>query len=488
MNKIVFIIALLFVFLSNSTRAVQNPVGSPTTPPSSRKSGLVKTINPIDTSSNLTVTGNVRRGRHFRGIVPYQSYTDFRVPTASSTIESFLRDSAGSEDFGSYKDKYQPQPYYSQTRSVTSTSPAGPAIFRPTYGRIATPPVPPSMMIQKPEQEFTLNRLVKSSYQKTRPMEKKPWELEDLSPLQIAKYRQTTEKTDEQDEQKLEKFRSDLKLVTEKTAEVKQQLLEQKLYRKPQEPKKVPDIELTSPDLKTRTQKQTPAIDNQMDVYEKMKLQVSALEKELEKPARKTDSQKLDQADSEKGDLEKKELSKELAKVSLLATKAKKIMGEHKTFASYSKDKFNQHMRAAEEYLQNGKFYRAADAYTLASIYKPQDPLPYAGKSHALFAAGEYMSSSLFLNRAISMFPEYANFKIDLLAMLKDRDKLESRIVDVEEWVKKSDAGELHFLLAYVYHQLGRPDKAIDSIRMAYKKMPDDPAVAVLKNVIENAR
>jgi len=225
-----------------------------------------------------------------------------------------------------------------------------------------------------------------------------------------------------------------------------------------------------------------------MDIYEKMKLQIISLEKELEKPARKTDSKQLDQADIEKSDLEKKALSEDLAKVSLRAAKAKKIMGEHKTFASYSKDKFNQHLRAAEEYLKNGKFYRAADAYTLASIYKPQDPLPYAGKSHALFAAGEYMSSSLFLNRALRMFPEYANFKIDLVAMLKDRDKLESRIVDVEEWIKKSDAAELHFLIAYVYHQLTRPDKAIDSVRMAHEKMPDDPAVATLKNVIENAR
>ncbi|GAI11990.1 unnamed protein product, partial [marine sediment metagenome] len=106
-----------------------------------------------------------------------------------------------------------------------------------------------------------------------------------------------------------------------------------------------------------------------------------------------------------------------------VSAKAREILGEHKTFASFAEDKFNRHMRAAEEYLKRGRYYRAADAYTLAAIYKPDDPLAYAGKSHALFAAGEYMSSALFLSRALEIFPEYAQFKIDLVAMVGDKDK-----------------------------------------------------------------
>jgi tetratricopeptide (TPR) repeat protein len=170
-----------------------------------------------------------------------------------------------------------------------------------------------------------------------------------------------------------------------------------------------------------------------------------------------------------------------------LAARARNIMGEHKTFASYSKDNFNQCMRAAEQYLKEGRYYRAADTYTLASIYKPNDPLAYAGKSHALFAAGEYMSSALFLSRALEIFPEYAQFKIDIVAMVGDRDKLESRIIDVKQWIERSGSAELQFLLGYIYYQMGRLQEAKRAIDAAYEKLPDSPAVIALKKAIDIA-
>jgi len=170
-----------------------------------------------------------------------------------------------------------------------------------------------------------------------------------------------------------------------------------------------------------------------------------------------------------------------------VSAKAKGILGPHKTFASFSNDKFNQHMRAAEVYLKQGRYYRAADSFTLASIYKPDDPLAYAGRSHALFAAGGYMSSALFLSRALEIFPEYARFKIDLVAMVGDRDKLESRIAEVERWLEISGAPELQFLLSYVYFQMGRLERAKEAIDAAYEKLPDSPAVIALKKAIDSA-
>jgi tetratricopeptide (TPR) repeat protein len=235
------------------------------------------------------------------------------------------------------------------------------------------------------------------------------------------------------------------------------------------------------------------------DVYEQMKWKVFALEKGVESLA----AGKVQEA----GD-DEKELSKEAGEGeegtgrqrrpetkspvdglsgAELAVRAKSILGRHETFASYSEDKFNEHIRAAERYLKEGKYYRAADAYTLASIYKPDDPLAYAGKSHALFAAGGYMSSALFLSRALEIFPEYARFKVDIEAMVGDRDVLESRIADVGQWLASFNVPELHFLLAYVYHQMGRADRARQEISAAYEKMPDSPAVVTLKEAIEAA-
>ena len=165
----------------------------------------------------------------------------------------------------------------------------------------------------------------------------------------------------------------------------------------------------------------------------------------------------------------------------------KTILGEYKSFAAFSDDKFNQHMRTAEAYLKEGKYYRAADLYTLASVYKPDDPLAYAGKSHALFAAGEYMSSALYLVKTIRLFPEYVNFKIDLIAMVGNKDILESRIADIEQWSAINKSGELKFLLGYVYYQFDRLQRAQGAIAIAYQQMPQSAAVATLKKAIDEA-
>jgi tetratricopeptide (TPR) repeat protein len=157
----------------------------------------------------------------------------------------------------------------------------------------------------------------------------------------------------------------------------------------------------------------------------------------------------------------------------------------YKSFAARSEDKFNQHIRAAEGFMKEGRFYRAADAYTLASIYKPNDPLGYAGKSIALFGTGEYLSSSLFLARALEMFPEYAKVRIDLVGMIGDKDTVENRILEARDWASKSGSGELDFLLSYIFYQMDRMEFARQSIEAATKMMPDSPAVAAMKKAVD---
>ena len=220
-----------------------------------------------------------------------------------------------------------------------------------------------------------------------------------------------------------------------------------------------------------------PGEDEQLDVYERMRREIDEFQQPFEQP---TDAERTREAaeakketsgesafelpavNREMGTPQSPPLD-ELSDVDL-AAQAKAILGSHKTFASFAKDKFNYHIRAAEVYLRQGKYYWAADSYTLASVYKPGDPLAYAGKSHALFAAGEYMSSALFLSRALEVFPEYARFKIDIVAMIGNMDKLENRIVDVKQWQETSSSAELQFLLAYIYYQMGRLEPAEEAL------------------------
>lgn len=143
------------------------------------------------------------------------------------------------------------------------------------------------------------------------------------------------------------------------------------------------------------------------------------------------------------------------------------------------------HIELAEKYMKDGKFYWAADAYTLAAIYEPGDARAYAGRSHALFAAGEYVGSAAALALALTVSPEAAGREVDLAELLGGKDKAESRVVELARIVEKSDSAELRFLLAYAYHQLKRGVLAAETIKIVQEKAPQVPAVKALKAAIE---
>jgi len=76
--------------------------------------------------SNLSITGNLRLGKSFRGSTPYVAtggQLTNRLP--SDTLSNFRRDSMGVEDIGSGLEYGGTQPYFSETSSVTSAWNAG---------------------------------------------------------------------------------------------------------------------------------------------------------------------------------------------------------------------------------------------------------------------------------------------------------------------------------------------------------------------------
>ena len=538
--RLLFIVAVVFLtFFSGTGWAIRNPmignpVGSGRVPPSSVRSGLIRSPNPIDRSGNLTITGNVASGRHFRGVVPYRATTDFGAAIGSSSLDSFLRRSAGSGDFSTFTGRYTP--YYSPSGTVTTTRPGRPGVFRPATTRIGgrapdgfAPGV--SSAIKLGRQRVLSGRDTAVSSIRFRPRRFTPQQLEQLILDGVATYAQAKRIADEQNLAQMERLQQDLKQLRHRAPQLKQSLVIRddslrpltKLERsadvlylwqsqpfKLQRPKEQVPLEILQGTTEYKKARfltgQAGEEGAQPDVYEQMKRRIDELQKTLESVRGGRAAEQAGEAagGEKKPGAEELELLKlgipkfqkigtqesspldELSDVDVSA-KAKGILGPHKTFASFSDDKFNQHIRAGEMYLKQGRYYRAADSFTLASIYKPDDPLAYAGRSHALFAAGGYMSSALFLSRALEIFPEYARFKIDLVAMVGDKDKLESRIADVERWLQISDAPELQFLLGYVYYQMGRLDRAKEAIDAAYEKMPDSAAVIALKRAIDSA-
>jgi len=447
--------------------------GSGSNPPTSG-SGLIRSQSPMDTSGNMLITGNVGGGRFFRGVVPYNSPSDFQGYLGSSALDSFIRDSAGSESFLGYTGRTLP--YYSQTRTVTSTSPDQGGIVRPpvagigagiskTEGVILGRSIAREKSIS--EQDFKMYGIG------ARPMSMTLSEMQKLISTEVAQYPLGGNRIPtEEEKDKAEQPAKETKKAGEKANKIKEDIFGGEKDIKKTEQAKEKQQEFQMGKVPAGLNKEGP-----MDVYSQMK-------QEAAKPKQAAAGKIEPGSDTGK----KKNPMEKISEKDRVITEAKQILGEHKTFISMTNDKFNEYMAAGEYYLKEGKYYKAADAYTLASLYKPDNPLAYAGRSHALFIAGEYMSSALFLSRAIEIFPEYAQFKIDIEGMIGSRDKLENRIANVEELLKMTDAPEMQFLLGYICYQVGRIELAKGAIAAACEKMPDSKAAAALKEVIESGK
>lgn len=477
-KKVIVIFQIVVLaFFGARCFALDDAIGDPTVPPSSVQSGLVRTPNPIDTSGNLVVTGNVRGGAHFRDFVPYRATTEFGAPLGSGGISSFLRRSA---PLNSARSQFSPQPYYLPSSTVSSIAPAG-------TGGVLTYP---SIRDNKGTGEFVITEVPNIGkrtempavsplydYNRIRPLNYEPADMERVITYDIMRERNRKNLSDA-----LQRAGEALHNVPGRDQQAQQSAQSTLLRQEPVEPAKrfEPSEPLQPGQIQTAKTEET-AIES---VYEQMLKQIaSALQPQEVSQSSQQQPTKQKQAEQKPEEQGLTDLRSKLSEIEKETMEA--VVGVHKSFATQSEDKFNYYMRMAEEFLKQGKYYRATDAYTLASIYKPQDPLAYAGRSHALFASGEYMSSAYFLARAINIFPQYVNFKIDLNAMIPDKDRLESRIADVKQWIAKTKSAELSFLLAYIYYQLDKTDLALEAIKFADEEMPDSTAVEVLKQAVE---
>ncbi|MCL5278757.1 MAG: hypothetical protein M1376_02480, partial [Planctomycetes bacterium] len=145
---------------------------------------------------------------------------------------------------------------------------------------------------------------------------------------------------------------------------------------------------------------------------------------------------------------------------------------------------FDRYLRSAQLSMQQGQYAKAAESFSLAAGCNPKDVRPVLGRSHALFAAGEYLSSAVYLAKAIELDPRYALGKSDLLAAVGGPDVFVQRITGLEKRAKVGDAPVLHLLLAYLYQQMDRPREATTALQAARKGLPSSGAVELLGKVI----
>ncbi len=335
---------------------------SPTAPGSTYQNNLVRSRSDFFSyDQNLVVTGNVTGGRHFRGVLPYSSSYNVGVGSGSP-VDSFIRRSAGSA-YGADRSPGLVDPYFVPRRTASTllrgdvsgltppkiTFPGGTGKFaiqdKPVAAPVDTSGIyrPRSMLSMSaaelgrlsgrdllqdalllPADKFGLNRIVES----------------DGSELPV---------------------RPGLEPVLD---EMRETLLEEELMDSGRPLK--PDVPI-DPETRELMKLLDEGQESQDQIRELM----------IGKPVE--DAEDFVDAKEETKQKSEYELKlperRELRKVE--PGEAKAILGKHKTFESLARAKYGEFMAEGAALLKAGKFYKAIDAFVLASVWDSRNADAY---------------------------------------------------------------------------------------------------------------
>ncbi len=490
-RRFIILIAVSVAILLSATSSAQFVGGSYTTPVSSRSLspttpetayGYSLVPNRNDSygrDQNLVVTGNVSGGRHFRGVVPYNSVDSLGVGTGTgilSPVDSFIRRTAGVPYIDS--DPSLVQPYYLPRQTVTS-------VLRGTVSGLVSPRV-----------EFVggTGKFAVTRAKLLQPTDisgiYRPRSMLSMSTGELEKFSGIETLLNTFDLPTRDLLRNNIIVGLERERE-------KALSPRPRSEDEVPlrkllDETLDPTEPLAPTVALTAKTQKLKELLEKDREARRQLGAEADRLVRAEEARRAEEAEEA---LQPKQENKYKIKLpekrripEVDHKKAKAILGEHKTYKSLAQAKFDEFMKSGNAFMEEGRYYKAVNAYVLATVWNSRDGQVNLYRGIAHFAAGEYMSGSLFVHRAILLAPDIAGEKIELTTILPDKDLIENRLIEAADWQKRSGSGEIALLLAYIYRQQGRPDKAREFITIAQDKLPESKAVEVLKKAIDAAK
>jgi len=159
-------------------------------------------------------------------------------------------------------------------------------------------------------------------------------------------------------------------------------------------------------------------------------------------------------------------------------------LGEYKALMKSQPERLERYLKVGEAYLREGQYARAAESFSLASLYGPNDRRVHIGRCHALFAAGEFAGSAIYLAKAIELDPNQTLTRLDLVSATGGPDLFLQRVTDLEVRVETKGTPDLQLLLAYIYYAMGQPKEAAAAIEAAEKGQPRLPAVELFKAAV----
>ncbi len=134
--------------------------------------------------------------------------------------------------------------------------------------------------------------------------------------------------------------------------------------------------------------------------------------------------------------------------------------------------------------MQRGDYSRAAEAFTLAAGYRPNDVRAYLGKGQALLATGQYLNSALFIGKAVELDLATTLQRTDLIQLLGGPDAFVTHFDELDKLIQAKGTPELRFLMAYIYYQMDRPQDARAAIDAAQRQAPTSIPIDLLRNAI----
>ncbi|MBN1437380.1 MAG: hypothetical protein JW936_09910 [Sedimentisphaerales bacterium] len=153
-----------------------------------------------------------------------------------------------------------------------------------------------------------------------------------------------------------------------------------------------------------------------------------------------------------------------------------------------STDYFTQYFNQGIAYMGQGQFYNAVTALENASLFDGPSELADLALAHALFGAGDFMSSAYYLNRVFTYAPELAAVQTNLADLFGQSEIIQTRLESLQTWYERSNEPILLFLKGYILYQQNDIDGARAALDTAAQETAEDtPSITVLLNAINQA-
>jgi len=459
-------------------------------------------LEAIASRANLYITGNISSGASFQGVVPYTSPLEFNASLGSSTLSNFRRDTVGANQLSTRIAR--PSPYLDSSRGLTRVQ--GQNVVD-TSGILKSPVTPVGASLRSPSgsqpgealylrpfsRSYSSLNAESSSDFKINPYQPNPLDYstgyteEKISPLESVFLPRTVIQPQDQELQPKSRAvqkeffqppdQRQLPQAESEESQPSEQDTEPYLLGQPEEPDKKSLFPPQEQDFQTQPSQRD--LNKGRDAIDTTPVGLS-LPDEFSAPSRKPS------ALGPRSRYGKRFGPSEQPDSTELRPGAPDVLAEiyepPPVIEGFAQQRFDHFMSQGKKHMRQGQYYQAANAYGAAGIYDSQNTAALLGKGHALFAAGEYMSSAFFVNKALTLNPQLLQERINLRRFIVDREVFSQRMEDLERWQLESGQPMLYFLKGYILYQIG----SFESAQAVLDKLQgENPDIATLQYLID---